>query len=90
MIDASARHHAAHDYCRDGAVQPGDAPGGLSEAVLNVALCGWVKGHLAAPGARVSGNTNEPMPSPPLRPRGSHALVARDGFRALGGGAKVE
>jgi translation initiation factor IF-1 len=38
----------------------------------------------------VSANTNEPMPSPPLRPRDSHALVARDGFRALGGGAKVE
>ena len=48
------------------------------------------RGHLAAPGARVSGNTNEPMPSPPLRPRDSHALVARDGFRALAGGAKVE
>jgi hypothetical protein len=38
----------------------------------------------------VSGDTNEPMPSPPLRPRDSHALVARDGFRALAGGAKVE
>ena len=38
----------------------------------------------------MSGNTNEPMPSPPLRPRDSHALVARDGFRALADGAKVE
>ena len=49
MIDASARHHAAHDYCRDGAVQPGDAPGGVSEAVFNAALCGWVKGTLLRP-----------------------------------------
>ena len=48
------------------------------------------RGHLAAPGQRVSGDTEEPMPSPPLRPRDSHALVARDGFRALAGGAKVE
>jgi hypothetical protein len=38
----------------------------------------------------VSGNTNEPMPSLPLRPGDSHALVALDGFRALAGGAKVE
>ena len=52
--------------------------------------CGWVKRHLAAPGERVSGNTEEPMPSPPIRPRDSHALVARDGFRGLAGGAKVE
>jgi hypothetical protein len=58
--------------------------------VLNLALCGWVNGHLAAAGARVSGNTNEPVTSPPLRPRDSHALVARDGFRALPGGATVE
>jgi hypothetical protein len=72
----------------DGADQPHDAPGGVSEAVFNAALCGWVKGHLAAPG--VSGNTNEPMRSPHLRPRDSHALVARDGFRGLAGGAKVE
>jgi hypothetical protein len=67
-----------------------DAPGGLSEAVLSAARCGWVKGRLAAPGQRVSGNTSEPMPSPPLPPRDSDALVARDGFRALAGGAKVE
>lgn len=58
--------------------------------MLNAALCGWVRGHFAAPGQRVSGNTNEPMLSPPLRPRDSDALVARDGFRALAGGAKVE
>jgi hypothetical protein len=38
----------------------------------------------------VSGNTNEPMRSPQLRPRDGHALVARDGFRGLAGGAKVE
>jgi hypothetical protein len=38
----------------------------------------------------VSGITNEPVPSAPLRPRDSHALVARAGFRALAGGAKVE
>jgi hypothetical protein len=74
----------------DGADQPRDAPGGVSEAVFNAALCRWVRGYLAAPGQRVSGNTNEPMPSPPLRPRDSHALVARDGFRGLAGGAKVE
>jgi hypothetical protein len=49
--------------------------------------------RLAAP--RVSGSTNclpddEPMLLPPLPPRDSRALVARDGFRALFGGAKVE
>jgi hypothetical protein len=38
----------------------------------------------------VSGITNEPVPSLPLRPRDSHALVARDAFGALDGGAKVE
>jgi hypothetical protein len=38
----------------------------------------------------VSGNTNEPMPSPPFPPRNSDALVARDGFRTLADGAKVE
>lgn len=69
---------------------PRDAPGGLSETVLSAALCGSMKGHLAAPGHRVSGNTNEPMPSPPFPPRDSDALVARDGFRPLAGGARVE
>ena len=48
------------------------------------------EGGLAAPGERVSGDTNEPMPPLLIRPRDSHALVARDGFRALDGGAKVE
>jgi hypothetical protein len=48
-----------------------------------------VKG-LAAPGQWVSGDTNEPMPLPPLRPCDRHALVERDGFGALAGGAKVE
>jgi hypothetical protein len=38
----------------------------------------------------VSGDINEPMPSPPLPPRDRHALVARDGFRALAGGGKLE
>jgi hypothetical protein len=38
----------------------------------------------------VSGDTEEPMPSPPLRPLDGHALVARGGFRGLAGGAKVE
>ena len=70
----------------DGAVQPSDAPGGVSEAVLNVALCGWPRGHLAAPAAACERQYQ--MPSPP--PRDSHALVARDGFRALAGGAKLE
>jgi hypothetical protein len=67
-----------------------DAPGGLSEAMLSAALCGSMEGHLAAPGNPVSGNTNEPMPSPPFPPRNSDALVARDGFRTLAEGAKVE
>lgn len=38
----------------------------------------------------MSGNTNEPMPSPPFPPRDSDALVARDGFRTLADGARVE
>ena len=69
---------------------PRDAPGGRPEAMLSAAQCGPIKGHLAAPGHRVSGDTNEPMPSPPLPPRDSDALVARDGFRALADGASVE
>jgi hypothetical protein len=64
--------------------------GGLSAAALSAARCGSMKGHLAAPGRRVSGNTNEPMPSPPFPPRDSDALVARDGFRTLADGARVE
>jgi hypothetical protein len=64
-----------------------DAPGDLSEAVLSAALCGSMKGHLAAPGPGVSRDTNAPMP---LRPRDRDALVARDGLRTLAGGAKVE
>jgi hypothetical protein len=70
-----------------GPLNPRDAPGGLSEAVLSAALCGSMKGHLAAPGQRVSRDTNAPMP---LRPRDRDALVARDGFRTLAEGAKVE
>jgi hypothetical protein len=66
-----------------------DAPGGLSAAVLSAALCGSMNGHLSAPGHRVSGNTNEPMPSPPFPPRNSDALVARDGFRTLADGASA-
>ena len=38
----------------------------------------------------MSGDTNAPMPSPPLRPRDSDALVARDGLRTLAAGATVE
>jgi hypothetical protein len=64
-----------------------DAPGGLSEPVLNAAPCGSMEGHLATPGQRVSGDTNAPMP---LRPRNSGALGARDGVRTLAEGAKVE
>jgi hypothetical protein len=64
-----------------------DAPSGLSEAVLSAAPRGSMKGHLAAPGDRVSGDTNEP---PPLPPRDSDALVARDGFRTLADGARVK
>ena len=64
--------------------------GGLPAAVLSAALRGSIDGHLAAPGHRVSGDTNEPMPSPPFPPRDGDAVVARDGFRMLAGGAKVE
>jgi hypothetical protein len=46
-----------------------------------------MKGHLAAPGHRVSGDTNAPMP---LRPRDSGTLVVRDGLRTLAEGVKVE
>jgi hypothetical protein len=67
-----------------------DAPVGLSEPVLSAAPCGSMEGHLAAPGQRVSGDTNAPMPSPPLPPRDSDALAARDGLRTLADGAKVE
>jgi len=49
-----------------------------------------MNGHLAAPGQRVSGNTNEPLPSPPLLPRDGEALVTRDGLRPLADGARVE
>ena len=73
-----------------GLFNPATRPAACPRQCSTRAVCGWVKGHLAAPGQRVSGDTEEPMPSPPLRPRASHALVARDGFRALGGGAKVE
>ena len=73
-----------------GLFNPGDAPGGLSEPVLSAALCRSMEWHLAAPGHRVSGHANEPMPSPPFAPRDSDALVARDGLLALADGAKVE
>lgn len=73
-----------------GPLNPRDAPGGLSEAVLSAALSRSMEGHLAAPGDRVSGDTNAPMPSPPLRPRNSDALGARDGLRTLAEGATVE
>jgi hypothetical protein len=66
---------------------PRDGPRGLSE--LSAATCGWVKGRLAAPGQRVSGNTSEPMPSPPLASRQQRARRARR-LRALAGAAKVE
>jgi hypothetical protein len=69
---------------------PRDAPGGLPEAMLSPAPCGPIKGHLAAPGHRGSGDPNKPMPSPPLPPRDNDALVARDGFRTLADGASVE
>jgi hypothetical protein len=46
-----------------------------------------MQAHLAAPGHRVSRDTNAPMPS---RPRDSDALVARDGLRAHAAGARVE
>ena len=73
-----------------GPLNPRDAPGGLSEAVLSTALSRSMERHLAAPGDRVSGYINAPMPSPPLRPRNSDALGARDGLRTLAEGATVE
>ena len=88
MTDERQRHAA--DDCLDGAFNRPDAPGGLSEAVLGAALCGSMEGHLAAPGQRVSGDTNAPMPSPPLRPRDSDALVERDCLRTLAEAATVE
>jgi hypothetical protein len=38
----------------------------------------------------VSGDTNAPITSPPLRPRDSDALVACDSLRTLAAGATVE
>jgi hypothetical protein len=73
-----------------GLFNPRDAPGGVSAAVLSAARCGSIDGHLAAPGNRVSGDTNEPMPSPPFPPRDSDALVARVGLGTLADGARVE
>ena len=70
-----------------GPVNRRDAPGGLCEPVLSAAVCRSMEAHLAVPGQRVSGDTNVPMPS---RPRDGDALVARDGFRALAAGARVE
>jgi hypothetical protein len=69
---------------------PRDPPGGLPEAMLSAALCGPMKGHLACvrtPGHR---RYQRAEPSPPLPPRDSDALGARDGFRTLADGAKVE
>ena len=86
MTDASAN---SADGWLDGAVNPRDAPGGLSEAVLSAALWRAREGHLAAHGDRVSGYINELMPSAPLPPRDSDALVTRD-LRPLAEGAKVE
>jgi hypothetical protein len=80
------QQRAAHD-CLDGAGHRRDAPGGLSEPVLSAAFCRSMEGHLAAPGHRVSRDTNAPMPS---RPRDGDELVARDGLRTLAAGAKVE
>ena len=41
-----------------GPLNPRDAPACVSEAVLSAALCPSMEGHLAAPGDRVSGDTN--------------------------------
>ena len=69
-----------------GPVNHRDAPGGLCEPVLGAALCRSMQAHLAAPGQRVSRDTNAPIPP---RPRDSDALVARDGLCALAAGAGV-
>ena len=60
--------------------------GGLSEPVLSAALCRSMQAHVAAPGQRVSCDTNAAMAS---RPRESDVLVACDGLRALAAGARV-
>ena len=64
--------------------------GGLAEAVLDVELRGWLKGHLAARGAARERRYQRADSAPPLPSRDSHAVVARDGFRALAGGGKLE
>jgi hypothetical protein len=70
-----------------GPVNRRDAPGGLSEPVLSAAVCRSMEAHLAAPGHRVSRDSNAPMAS---WPGDSDVLVARDGLRALAAGARVE
>ena len=45
-----------------------------------------MQAHLAAPGQRVSGDTNASMTP---RPRDSDVLVGREGLRALAAGATV-
>jgi len=89
MTDASADIMPLMTVLRE-LLNPATRPAACPRQCSTRGLCGSVKGHLAAPGERVSGDPNEPMPSPPLRHRDSHALVARDGFRALAGGAMVE
>jgi len=76
---------AARDFLTE-SVDRRDVPGGVSEPVLSVAVCRSMEAHLAAPGQRVSGDTNAAMPS---RRRDSDVLVARDGLRALAAGARV-
>jgi hypothetical protein len=85
MTDQRQQHAA--DAVLTGPFNRRGAPGGLSQPLLGAALCGSMEGHLAAPGHRVSGDTNAPMPSPP---RDSDALVARDGLRTLARRTKLE
>jgi hypothetical protein len=85
--DRRQRQQHAADDCHGGPFNRRGAAGRLSEAVLGAAARGSMRGRLAAPVRRVSGDTNVPMP---LRPRDSDALVARDGLRTPAEGAKVE
>ena len=89
MTDASAEHHGALTVFRQ-LFNLRRAPAAGPRQCSTRRFADGSRGHLAPPGERVSGNTKEPSPSPPLRPLDGHALVARGGFRALAGGAKVE
>jgi hypothetical protein len=51
-----------------------DATGGSSGAALSAAVHRWMEGRVAATRRRVSGDTDEPMPSRPFRSRDGDEL----------------